>query len=240
MDTAHQPTDEEAAVNALLGRARLFINDLIAFIEEILGRLGDTPLSRKLARHLTRHALVPAETALRRAVLIIAASLPVPILRPAKPRESAPAPDADTAAAKPKAARPRPPRFNMNEPAPRACAPATDYLPEDMLPRIRVLTDAVLNAPPAPQKPAPPPRDSAAVFCRRFDALYAAFLDMPAEAERWARRRIREMARPGAVQRSLPVPLVLPRLRKSADPDARDLLRELTDTTNTRFCHNTS
>ncbi len=247
MDTAPQPTDEAPVFDAtgdLLERARLFILDMMAFVDGIFGPLGSVPLSAKLARHLTRYALVPAEAALRRAILILAADLPVPVLRPAKPRAT---PDA----AKPRAGTPDPskgskPRFSMSEPPPRVQTgagthPETDYLPEDQWPRIIALTDAVLKAPPAPPPPpAPAPRDPSAAFCRRYAALQAAFNDARGEAERWARRRLREMARPGAVQRPLPIPLTLPRLGKGVKHDARDLIRELTETTNTCFCHNTS
>ena len=248
MDTAPQPTDDTPAyeaTRALLDRARFFILDMMTFIDGIFGRLGGVPLSAKLARHLTRHALIPAEIALRRAILILAANLPAPVVK-IKPRAN---PDAAKpraqAAPLPETRQPRPPRFNMNEPPPReakdtAPDPETDYLTEDQLPRILVLTDDILAARSTPPEPAPPPRDPSAAFCRRFAALQAAFHNAPGEAERWARRRIRAMARPGAVQRSLPVPLALPRLAKGVKRDARDLIRQLTETTNTHFCHDTS
>jgi len=239
-NAAPQPTDDPAS--ALLERARLFILDMVAFIEGIFGRLGDVPLTAKLARHLTRHALIPAELALRRAILIIAADLPVPVLKTRAASDS-PAP---RAAPSERASQPRPPRFNMNEPPPRKAKksdfhPETDYLTEDQLPRILVLTGdilAVRSTP--PPEPARPPRDASASFRRRFAALQAAFNDARGEAERWARRRIREMARPGAVQRSLPVPLALPRLARAIGHNVHDLIRDLTDLTNTCFCHDTS
>jgi hypothetical protein len=248
MDTAPQPTDDTVTldpIDALLERARLFILDLIMFVDGIFARLGDVPLSAKLARHLTRHALAPTEIALRRAILILAAGLPVPVLRANGPRVIPDAARPRASAVSQQETKPRPPRFCMSEPAPRArngdkTHPETEYLTEDQLPRILVLTDAVLFALPAPQKPIPALKDPAASFCRRLAALHAAFNNAQGEAERWARRRVRAMARPGAVQRALPVPLTLPRLRKSVKRDDRALLRELTDTINTCFCHNTS
>ncbi|MBA4228406.1 MAG: hypothetical protein C0456_17480 [Hyphomonas sp.] len=242
-NAAPQPTDD--TVYALLERARLFILDMVAFIDGIFGRLGDVPLTARLARHLTRHALVPAELALRRAILIIAADLPVPVLK-TRPRAALDSPAPRAAAAAPAQAKPpRPPRFNMNEPPPRKAKaailhPETDYLTEDHPPRILVLTDDILAARSAPPAPAPPPRDPTASFRRRFAALQTALNDPRGEAERWARRRIREMARPGAVQRSLPVPLALPRLARAIQRNVHDLIRDLTDLTNTCFCHDTS
>lgn len=239
-NAAPQPTDDPVYV--LLERARLFILDMVAFVDGIFGRLGDVPLTARLARHLTRHALVPAELALRRAILIIAADLPVPVLKTRAQAPDAPAPRADPSE---RASQPRPPRFNMNEPPPHktkeaAFLPATDYLTEDHLPRILVLTDDILAARSAPPEPAPPPRDPTASFRRRFAALQGALSDPHGEAQRWARRRIREMARPGAVQRSLPVPLPLPRLARAVGPNVHDLIRDLTNLTNTCFCHDTS
>ena len=241
MDTAPQPTDEDLALDALLERARIFILDLMIFLEGIFDRLGSVPLSARLARRLTRDALIPAETALRRAILILAASLPVPVIAarvakgPAKPRAAAdPLPLG------------RPPRFNMKEPAPRprkhaATHPEADYLAEDQLPRILALTDAILFAPPAPpQKPAPARPDIAGSFLRRFAALQAADQDANGEAERWARRRVRAAARPGADPRPLPSPLPRPRLAKSVPRDTVSLLEELTNAANTSFGHNTS
>ena len=155
MDTSPQPTDEVTVFDATVGlleRARLFILDMMAFVDGIFGRLGSVPLSPKLARHLTRDALVPAEAALRRAILLLAADLPIPVLHATKPRA---APDA----AKPRApaVSPKPdtkPRFSMSEPPPRdqndaGTHPETDYLAEDQLPRTIALTDALLQAPPA-------------------------------------------------------------------------------------------
>jgi hypothetical protein len=241
MDTAPQPTDEDLALDALLERARVFILDLMIFLEGIFDRLGSVPLSTRLAHRLTRDALIPAETALRRAILILAASLPVPVIAvraakgPAKPRAAAPKP-----------AHSRPPRFSMNEPAPRDRTHAadhsdTDYMAEDQLPRILALTDAILFAPPAPPpKPAPARPDAATIFCRRFAALQAAYQDANGEAERWARRRVRAASRPGANPRPLPVPLPRPRLAKSVPRDSVSLLGDLTEAANTSFGHNTS
>ncbi|ABI76739.1 hypothetical protein HNE_1055 [Hyphomonas neptunium ATCC 15444] len=246
MDTAPQPTDDTEALDeldTLLERARLFILDLMIFVDGIFERLGSVPLSAKLARRLTRHALLPAETALRRAILILAAGLPMPVLRAPRAAPDTAPPRASTVS--PQATKPRPPAFRMSEPPPRArnddtTRPDTAYLPEDQLPRILALTDAVLYAPPAPPKPLPGPRDPTAIFCRRYAALQAAFHDAQGEARRWARRRARAMARAGAGTRALPLPLALPRPRKSAKPTETNLLRDLTDSTNTCFGHNTS
>ena len=90
MDTAApQPTDDP--VFHLLEQARQLILRLTAYIDSILERLGAAHPSNALLRKLTAYALVPAESALRRVVLILAAHQPLPE-RP-KPRVlPAPAP----------------------------------------------------------------------------------------------------------------------------------------------------
>ena len=246
MDTASQPTDDTLPldpVDALLERARLFILDLMVFVEGVFHRLGDVPVSAKLARHLTRYALVPAETALRRAILILAAELTVPVLRaPSAARSHAPAAPSQGAPA-----REAPPRFSMYEPPPRAASTSrleTEYLSEDGLPRILAFTDDVLYAPASPPPPVAAAPDAAARFTRRFAALQAAFQDAQGEAQRWARRRVRALARCAETVaekvKALAAPLFVPRLRNSLKPGEKLLLRELTETTNAAFGHNTS
>jgi|GEM_PF-1412328 len=249
MDTAPQPTDDETAFAALMAQTHDFILGLIMFVDGVFQRLGSIPLSAKLARQLTRYTLIPAEAALRRAILIMAADLPLPVLRH-KPRAL---PDTATpraaAAPPPEDTKPRPPVFCMSEPQPRDPArdpardtprPETDDLPEDMLPRILALTDAVLYAPPAPLKTLPGPKDTAARFCRRLAALQAAFQDALGEAERWVRRRVRALARATTALKPALSSLTLPRLRKSLKQDERALLRQLTDMAKARFSLNTS
>ncbi|MFN4183388.1 MAG: hypothetical protein ACK4M6_01270 [Hyphomonas sp.] len=75
MDTAPQPTDDDA-LNALIERARQFILGLILYIDGITARLGDAAMSPALARALTRRAILPAEAALRRVIILLAADLP--------------------------------------------------------------------------------------------------------------------------------------------------------------------
>ncbi|PKP80851.1 MAG: hypothetical protein CVT79_12565 [Alphaproteobacteria bacterium HGW-Alphaproteobacteria-18] len=163
MDTNPQSPDDYA-LDHLLGRARLFIVELIAFIETALRRLPEHP-SRQAVGYITRRALIPAETALRRAILLIAGTLDAPAPKAAPGRASCPpAPPLQKIASAGRA-----PVFRMSEPQPRppketGAAPKAAYLPETLLPRILALTDDVLFAPPAPVKPAPPPRDPLSDF----------------------------------------------------------------------------
>lgn len=239
MDTAPQPTEEINPADALLEQARVFILDLIVYIESIFERLGTAPLSNRLAARLMPYALIPAETALRRAILIFSAGISVPAMKfsPRPKDQSVP----KTAPAEPmQPGTPRPPRFNMYEPQPPAdLPPLADGLPADHTPRIRLLTDDLLMAPAeplAPLAPLRPPRNTAEIFRYRFAALCAAFNDAPGEAARWARRRARAEARAKAAGAAAPPKirpplssLTLRRLRKSLDAAGRTLLRDLTD-----------
>lgn len=249
METTLQPTDDDDALNALVEQARLFILDMILFIDGVFKRLNGLAPSPKLARTLMRHALIPAEAALRRAILILAADLPEPViaLRPrpfADPARPQPGPAA------PSGRDPRPPVFNMCEPQPRPKHdPAPDYLPEHLRPRITLLTDAVLSAAPPPDL-APvipstaPPRDIALLFSRRFIALHTAFGDVHAQAARWRRRHAARLIRSQSACAPAPKPPLSPRtlpgLRKSLSDDRKALLRDLTAAAETRLPFNTS
>lgn len=185
-DTPPQPPDDLDILNGLLGRARYFILDLIGFLDTALERLGNTPLSARVVRYLTRRALLPAEAALRRAIILMAFQLepaPAALARaPAKASARPPSPGPQAAAS------PRAPLFRMSEPQPRPVKyPGTNYLPEELMPRITLLTEAALEARPAAAPP-PAPRDPAAAFRRRFEALRAAYEAPAPVARRWRRR----------------------------------------------------
>lgn len=234
MDTNPQPPDDYA-LDHLLGRARIFIAELTAFIETALRRLPEYP-SRRALGYITRRALIPAETALRRAILLIASTLETPAPKAAPGKASGPpGPPLQKGASAARA-----PVFRMSEPQPRpprdtGAAPKAACLPEALLPRILALTDDILFAPPAPVKPAPPPRDTAFGFLRRLDALRRAYDDPVREARRWLRRK----AAPG----SLPLPISsgkIPGARRSLGEAALSLLRELTDAAQRSLALNTS
>ncbi len=234
MDTPHQPSDEDA-LDLLLGRAREFILGLLGLIDSVLERLGTAPMSARLTHHLMRRALLPAEAALRRAILLIATTLP------------APAPRAVPVKAFPKTGIPsrkgaliaRAPVFCMREPQPRAPkAPKQASLPEHLLPRITLLTDSVLRARSIPESAKIPtqPGDPAMRFHRRLTALRAAYENPVREAERWLRRHA---VRP-EISETVLAPAKIPGARKSLGVFNNDLLRELTRSARLSLHPNTS
>lgn len=232
-DTPFQPADDLDILNDLLGRARYFILGLIGFLDTALERLGDTPLNARAAGYLMRRALLPAEAALRRAILLIATKLPPP----APARAPSRAARQLAAAAKGKPAAPRAPLFRMSEPQPRPTHyRKTDYLSEDLMPRITLLTESVLRARTAPARPPPAPQDPAAAFHRRFQALRAAYDDPAPYARRWLRRRARSAA---DAARAL-APVNIPGVSRSLGENTISLLKELTQAARTRTLPNTS
>lgn len=239
MDSAPQPTEDTESLagtlDELLDRARHFILDLIVFIDARLAQLGNAPMSARLVRLLTRRALLPAEAALRRAIILIAATLPAP-----GPSKTSTKPPSSSHSRQP-AAPARAPVFCMSEPQPRAgLRPAArnlpETLPEHLLPRLTLLTEAALcTRSPAPA-PAPRPSDPAASFHRRLTALCIAFQDPFREARRW--RRHQAARRPGARP---PLAPKIPGARKSLGETRLNLLRELTTSAEAALAHtNTS
>lgn len=96
------------------------------------------------------------------------------------------------------------------------------------------MTDDVLFAPPAQAKPAPPPRDSAAGFLRRLEALRSAYDDPVREARRWLRRKAAPGPRPPTISAGK-----IPGARRALGATANSLLRELTDAARRTFTPNT-
>jgi hypothetical protein len=175
-------------LDALIGRAAHLALWLAGQVREMLAPLPGKVLEAPFLRHLLRHYLVPAEAALRRAVHLIAADMSAPRapLRPLRPLR--PPPRVIVPLEPVKRETVRPPTFRLTEPQPR---PQTDFIPEHLRPRIRVLSpDAPLASPP----PASQPRQRASLesrLRRRFAALDAAL----ANPEREARRLLRLQAR---------------------------------------------
>ncbi|MBY9068257.1 hypothetical protein K1X12_15235 [Hyphomonas sp. WL0036] len=224
MDTPPQPTEDDA-IDALLEQARQFVLGLILYIDGIVQRLNGVPLSERLARHLMRHALIPAEIALRRAIFILAADLPpqpVPTRKPPAKAPPRPSQSREAPAAKP-------PSFRMAEPAKRK---AGGYASASQLPRISFPGDASdLRAPTSW------PRPITETFARRLSALHVAFDNALPLAKRWARRLASRLARKDAAKL---LPATAPRLPKSVPEEARDLIRELTDFAHQGFALNSS
>ncbi|MBA4225504.1 MAG: hypothetical protein C0456_02645 [Hyphomonas sp.] len=234
MDTEDQ-IPEEDALNYLLGRARWFILNLIDFIDTALARLPASPPRQAIA-YLTRRALLPAEAALRRAILLIASEMEMPV--PRAPRAKPTRPPAPPL--RRQAPADRAPIFRMSEPPPRpakaeSIVPKADYLPEHLLPRICILTDDVLGAPPPPPLPAPAARDPGARFFRRLAALRQAYDDPRREARRWLRRNAAPAPRPAPI-----ISEKIPGMRRALGPDAQALLRELTEKALRTLTPNTS
>lgn len=231
MDTEDQIPAEDA-LSYLLGRARWFILNLIDFIDTALARQPTSP-SRQVIAYLTRRALLPAETVLRRAILLIASEMDVPVPRAPQAKSTRPA----APPLRKEAPGARAPVFRMNEPPPRAAKtegapPKAEYLPEHLFPRIRTLTDDVLSAPPLP---APTARDPGARFFRRLAALRQAYDDPRREARRWLRRNAALAQRPAPVTSGK-----IPGTRRALGPDAQALLRELTEAVLRTLTPNTS
>ena len=231
MDTEDQIPAEDA-LSYLLGRARWFILNLIDFMDTALARQPASP-SRQVVAYLTRRALLPAEAALRRAILLIASEMELPVPRAPQAKSTRPA----APLLRKEASGARAPVFRMNEPPPRAAKtegapPKAGYLPEHLFPRIRTLTDDVLSAPPPPL-PAPAARDPGARFFRRLAALRQAYDDPRREARRWLRRNAAPAQRPAPV-------ISGPGTRRALGPDAQALLRELTEAALRTLTPNTS
>jgi len=171
-------TPEQDRINGLIGQAAMLA---IWLADELRRRLVPPPgrlLETRLLRHLMRHYLLPAEAAVRRAVHLIAAGMPLPQLALSRARTAPRRPPP-----KPQTPRtPRAPTFRLTEPQPR---PKTDHLPARLSPRIRVLTPGLPT-----RRPAAPVRPRASYeerLRRRFAALEAAMASPADQARRLLR-----------------------------------------------------
>ena len=235
MDHPLSLPQDQTTLDDLLGRTRMFVLSVANAIEDHLPADDTQSLPAALIRLLMRRFLIPAEAAMRRAILLIAATrafLPAPAARPSK---EPPKPALQQEG--PSAPSERAPTFNMNEPRPR---PKTGAIPQDQLPRITVLDDAALTVPGAPPKalrPAPSAAPSAAEaeaaltrrFFRRLDALSSVIGNPGPTADRWLKSVARKAARqPKAI--TAPPPLAfhkIPGQTKAAGAEAISLLNEL-------------
>lgn len=169
----------------LVRQARSLIGWLITQLTELLAP-GYVTLRPALVQ-VCRHFLVPAETALRRLIHLIAAGLdPVPAARPGP----APARTGLVPAA-PAEPPPRRPRFRLTEPLPGRASPRRPGPVAHPGPRIRNFDDPVPPAP--PPRPGPDAEAYRAGLLRRLEALQAAFAD-PVRAARRLKRLEQRLA----------------------------------------------
>ena len=233
MDHPLSLPQDQTLLDDLLGRTRMFVLSVANAIEDYLPADDTQSLPATLVRLLMRRFLIPAEAAMRRVILLIAATrafLPAAALatRPSqKPSKTAGKEDGRSAPCE------RAPAFNMNEPRLRAM---TGEIPQGQMPRITVLDDAALTAPGAPPaalRPAPSPAEAEAALTRRFfrrlDALSIVIGKPGPAADRWLKSVARKAAlQPEAI--TAPPPLAfhkVPGQTKAAGAEAISLLSEL-------------
>lgn len=236
MDHSPRPLNHRTAHDGLLSRVRSFVLSLVTEIEDRLPQGEGAILPAALIRMLMQRWLIPAEVAMRRAILLIAAALPfVPQAAPAPasaPPQTSPrkAPEGSGRVSA------RTPVFSMKEPQSGSKA---DDTAEDRLRRSLLLAAAMERpCPPlAPLRPLKSPAEEAARlqerFLSRLDALAFAIGNPEREAERWLRRQETE-AEKRRQAGAPPAPLAPPiSFRKPAglgnetDPQFISLLIEL-------------
>ncbi|ABI75508.1 hypothetical protein HNE_0608 [Hyphomonas neptunium ATCC 15444] len=188
------PPEDETSPGALIRRASSLALGLIVLARAALARFDDASVPRRAAGLVLRKFILPAEAIVRRAILVLAATLPP--VRPgahAKPKGQGKPPPP------PKSGAPRAPIFCLTEPLPRPAIRAAKAAPKvDEGPRISLL-DWSAPAPALPPKIRP--KADEAVHCarllRRLAALENAYADILGQARRYLRRRA-AAARSGA------------------------------------------
>ncbi|MBA4226392.1 MAG: hypothetical protein C0456_07140 [Hyphomonas sp.] len=195
MSETDPQTEDETGVVALLRRATGLALGLIAMARAALAQFGAAPPPAAYTRLILRRFVVPAEATVRRAILVLAGTLPLPAVRPASAARAAPK--------APPRARPgiRYPVFCLTEPAPRARRPRP--APEAPLPRILFLDTPTPAAPAPKNRPATDEEEAASEtrLLRRLFALERAYLNPWREARRYLRRCARDEARGRAPRR---------------------------------------
>ncbi|MBY9066593.1 hypothetical protein K1X12_06760 [Hyphomonas sp. WL0036] len=129
---------------------------------------------------------MPAEATVRRAILVVASTLPLPVHRP---RAEGQAPPRNPPPTSLQSA--RRPVFCLTEPV---RPPRKSSGPATALPRITILDDAALQPRPPKKDPAADDRALAVALQRRLIALEDAYADPVRQARRYLRRRVREGA----------------------------------------------
>jgi hypothetical protein len=187
MSQTPPPPEDDIPHGALIDEGARLVRWLITEMHVLLEGLAGQRPGAAFLRDLARHYLAPAEAALRRAIHLLANSLPAPVTSPS-PKSPARSNASKSAGHRP--ARPRAPSFRLTEPLPR---PRADYLPEALRPRISV--PGLTPDPPARTAPSKPdPARLEARLLRRLAALEAAWDNPAAAARRLQRRRARQPA----------------------------------------------
>ena len=213
MSETYPQTEEASPLRVLIGHANSLILGMIVLARAALAGFGAAPVPRAAARLILRRFVLPAEAALRRLILMVAATFPPVILRPRMARVGKGAPPPP----RPGAANSRP-VFCLTEPQPRV------RLPLAPLPRIRFLDVAQ-----APAKIADPQAEDAAFsgrLLRRLLALEAAFENPQGEARRLLRRDAARAAK-GAPARAMLSFFRIPGDTPGLHDTSRSILKEV-------------
>lgn len=187
-ETPPSPEDK-SSLGALMGRATSLALGLISLAHAALARYRAAPPPLAVARLILRRFILPAESTVRRAILVLASTLP-PLVR----RAGAVSEGQGNRVPPPRNEAHRLPVFRLSETLPRPAARGGQDWP-----RISVLD----CAPPLAALPAQvnPETDEALIaarlfprLLRRLQALEIAYLDPIAQARRYLRRRAAENA----------------------------------------------
>ncbi len=190
------PPEDDVPHGPLIDEGGWLTNVLMIRLREALAARAGQLLAIPVLRSLMRDYLLPAEAALRRAIHLIAATLPpVEDRSHAAGRLPGARPSQGNRSAISDPSKPRTPSFRLTESLPR---PPTNYIPVSQRPRISIAGD-----PPPPAR-APEPYTVRAErlearLRRRLAALMAAWDDPQRTAERLQRLRARGRIRTPAL-----------------------------------------
>jgi hypothetical protein len=213
-------TEEAIATNrdALLG--------IVAWLFSVLGLTeGSTRALPRMPRPLHRallQVLVPAESALRRLIVLAAQGLTV-TLKPASSSRPSPPPQRGSSTGTSKG-RGSPPVFQLLDPQKRVRRPRRRRRPE---PRILFIDHdpRICALPEWRPKPKPKPEPDGMIdpkrLCRRLEALKRALANIPHQAKRLARWRARQEQKQAATPTATPTTKPLSPLREGPPPGYR-------------------
>ena len=200
------------------------LNDIIAVLFAMLGVVGAATVARipQSLHSAVLRVLRPAESAVRRLVVIVARGLVVKVA-PSRPMPAGPIE---------RGGGHRLPSFRLFDPR-KSFAFLRDEMPARMLPRIHVFAGdprvaALWSAPPPEPEPPPPPDGlvNAERLSRRLQALKSALENLPRQARRLARWRLRRETAPGLKFKSPLRPGHPPGHRRKAVHEVDEVLAE--------------